>query len=134
MVKKIDPRFPFPAVNNHTYNEYETENTWQFHLYNMRGRLLVSHSCAKSCYEAGRKHFWDKVAVLYSQIEAAKTAKRQVAAMTHDRRKESKSVMIDSLEALLAESSAVLEDLDLYLATQSQIDFLDKIEPVSMPV
>lgn len=131
MVKKIDPRFPFPAVNNHTYNEYETENTWQFHLYNMRGRLLVSHSCAKSCYEAGRKHFWGKVAVLYVQIEAAK---RQVAVITHDRRKESKSVMIESLEALLAESNAVLEDLDSYLATQSQIDFLDKIEPVLMPV
>jgi hypothetical protein len=129
---------PFPLINHNRCSVEETPNTWQFFLYNMRGRVLVSHSCAKTCYEAGEKHFWDRVAVLYVTIQHEKAASTKIAALTNDYRRKSKAAKIQKLETdfllLLEEIDNTQHELREYLASQSQSDFLQKIEPVIMPV
>ena len=129
---------PFPLIRRHIYEEIETANTWQFFLYNNRSRVLLQYSCHKSCYTQGKANFWQKVADLYSVLAQEKTAKQQLAALTNDRRKESKQSKVAALEAdfesVFAAIDAAQYELHTDLAVQSNSDFLEKIERVFITV
>jgi hypothetical protein len=123
---------PQNLINGHKYQEYVTPETWQFFLYNNRGRVLLQYSCHKNCYTEGKANFWAKVVVLYNTIKQEKAAKAKVAQLTQDRRREARRVNIQRLEAdlesLFEEVDAEQQALHDYVHIQSNTDFLTKID------
>lgn len=129
---------PFPLIRRHIYEEKETKNTWQFTLYNCKGRRLLWYSVPKHLKTNGASTFWQKVADLYIVFRAEDDAKAKVAQLTQDRRKEARATRITALEADL---EALFEQVDSeqqalhdYITLQSNSDFLGKIERVVLAV
>ena len=128
----------FPLIRRHVYEEIETQNTWQFFLYNCKGRKLLQHSVPKRLKTEGYYTFWQKVADLYTVLKAEDAAKAKVAVLTQDRRKESKAIHVAALEAdlqaLFSEIEQEQQELHDYIGTLGNSDFLGKIERVSLAV
>lgn len=129
---------PFPLIRRHHYEEIETLNTWQFFLYNCKGRKLLQHSVPKHLRQQGTTTFWVKVFDLYTVLKQEDEAKAKITALTQDRRKEAKAVRVAALEADLQALFENIEEeqqaLHDYITLQSNSDFLGKIERVSLAV
>lgn len=129
---------PFPLIRRHIYEEKETKNTWQFTLYNCKGRRLLWYSVPKHLKTNGVSTFWQKVADLYIVFRAEDDAKAKVAVLTQDRRKEAKAIRVAALEAdlqaLFSEIEQEQQELHDYIGTLGNSDFLGKIERVSLAV
>ena len=129
---------PFPLIRRHIYEEIETKNTWQFFLYNCKGRKLLQHSVPKHLRQQGRETFWAKVSDLYAVLKVEDNAKAKVAALTQDRRKEARAVRVATLEAdlqaLFSEIEQEQQELHDYIGTLGNSDFLGKIERVVLAV
>ena len=127
-----------PLIRRHVYEEIETQNTWQFFLYNCKGRKLLQHSVPKHLKAEGYYTFWQKVADLYTVLKAEDAAKAKVAQITQDRRKESKAIHVaaleDDLQALFENIEEEQQALHDYITLQGDTDFLGKIERVSLVV